>query len=114
MAGQAKVWSQRFLAQDNDIEKSEIVKVVVIPVKENMKGAALKIAQSLRDAGIFTDFEVMGRKMGKALEDADKRNMDFAVIVGEREIQNGMITLKNLRKREQSQIKIQQLIQKFK
>src|SRR5665811_78019 len=48
-------------------------KVVVLPITEAMKSEALKIAQQLRANGVTVEFEVMGRKMAKALEDADKR-----------------------------------------
>ena len=37
-----------------------------------------------------------GRKMAKALEDADKRKVDYAVIVGERELKEGAVMLKDL------------------
>ena len=41
----------------------------------------------------------MGRKMAKALEDADKRKVDYAVIVGER-MKEGGVMLRNLAKRD--------------
>ncbi len=50
----------------------------------------------------------MGRKMGKALEDADKRKVDYAVIVGERELKEGAVTLKNLAKREQTVVPLKE------
>jgi histidyl-tRNA synthetase len=77
-------------------------KVAVVPVNDAMKGEALKISQMLRDAGISVELEVMGRKMNKALEDADRRKMDYAVIVGERELKQGAVVLRNLAKREQT------------
>ncbi len=61
-------------------------RVVVMAIKEEQKGDAIQIAQALRDAGVPAEFEVMGRKMAKALEDADKRKVDYAIIVGEREL----------------------------
>jgi histidyl-tRNA synthetase len=45
------------------------------------------------------EFEVMGRKMVKALEDADKRKVDYAVIVGERELKEGKVVVKDLANR---------------
>jgi histidyl-tRNA synthetase len=51
----------------------------------------------------------MGRKMNKALEDADRRKVDFAVIVGERELQQGAVVLRNLAKREQAVVEISKL-----
>jgi histidyl-tRNA synthetase len=89
-------------------------RVAVTPITEALKPQALKIAQQLRDAGIAVEFEVMGRKMAKALEDADKRRVDFAVIVGERELKEGAVVLRNLAEREQNVVPLQQLADKIK
>jgi histidyl-tRNA synthetase len=51
--------------------------------------------------------------MGKALEDADKRKVDYAVIVGERELKEGAVMLRNLAKREQTIVPIKELMKKF-
>ncbi|MCW3999614.1 MAG: histidine--tRNA ligase [Candidatus Bathyarchaeota archaeon] len=88
--------------------------VAVVTINENLKAAALKIAQQLRAEGIPVDFEVMGRRMGKALEDADKRGVDFAVIVGERELGEGAVVLKDLAGRTQSTVSIDSLVRQIK
>ena len=85
-----------------------------LPITEALKSEALKIAQQLRAAGVTVEFEVMGRKMAKALEDADKRKVDFAVIVGERELKEGAVVLKDLANREQSTVAIEELVEKIK
>jgi len=89
-------------------------KVVVLPITEAMKSEALKIAQQLRANGVTVEFEVMGRKMAKALEDADKRKADFAVIVGEIELKEGAVVLKDLACRQQSIVSIDKLLEKIK
>ena len=89
-------------------------KVTIIPITEALKSEALKIAQNLRSEGIAVEFEIMGRKMGKALEDADKRKMDFAVIIGERELKDSSVMLKDLANRQQSVVPIVKLIEKIK
>jgi histidyl-tRNA synthetase len=89
-------------------------RVVVIPITEAVKVEALKIAQMLRAAMVTVEFEVMGRKMAKALEDANKRKVDYAVIVGERELKEKSVVLKNFAKFEQSIVPIEQLIEKIK
>ena len=89
-------------------------KVVVIPITESVKIDALKFAQTLRNQGVCVDFEFMGRKMGKALEDADKRSFDYAIIIGERELKYDTVVLKNLKKREQATVSIADLFEKIK
>jgi histidyl-tRNA synthetase len=84
-------------------------RVAVVPVSEALKGEALRVSQMLRDAGISAELEVMGRKMNKALEDADRRKVDYAVIVGERELKQGAVVVKDLAKREQAIVEISKL-----
>jgi histidyl-tRNA synthetase len=84
-------------------------RLVVVSVNELMKVEALRIAEKLRAAGLRVEFEVMGRKMSKALEDADKRHVDYAVIVGERELKEGKVVVKNLHEREQKTIDLEKL-----
>jgi histidyl-tRNA synthetase len=89
-------------------------RAVVIPITDSVKTEALKITQTLRDEGVSAEFEVMGRKMGKALEDADKRKIDYAIIVGERELKENTVVLKDLKKREQTTVPIASLLEKIK
>jgi len=89
-------------------------RVAVTAIADTLKLEALKIALQLRSEGISVEFEVMGRKMAKALEDADKRKNDFAVIVGERELKEGQVVLKDLARHQQSTVAIKDLAQKIK
>ncbi len=89
-------------------------RVLVLAINDALKIDASKIAQMLRDEGVIVEFEIMGRKMGKALEDADKRNADYAVIVGERELKEGAVVLRNLAKREQAIVPLKELAEKIK
>jgi histidyl-tRNA synthetase len=86
---------------------------VVIPVKQELKAEALKISQMLREAGVSVEFEVMGRKMAKALEDADRRKVDYAVIVGERELKEGAVVVRDLAKHKQTTVEIKKLAEKI-
>jgi histidyl-tRNA synthetase len=100
--------------QKTELKTSKRKRVLVVPIKEEQKGEALKIAQALREEGVPTEFEVMGRKMAKALEDADKRKIDYAIIVGERELKEDKVVVKDLEKRAQVEVKIAELAEKFK
>jgi len=91
------------------LEEAGEKRVVVISVGEETKAEALRISCMLRNSNITVEFEVMGRKMAKALEDADRRKMDCAVIVGKRELEQGAVVLKDLKKREQTTVGIAEL-----
>jgi histidyl-tRNA synthetase len=98
--------------QKTALIKQKTRKVTVIPIKEAQKCEASKIAQLLRNEGVSAELEIMGRKMAKALEDADKRQADYAVIVGERELKEGKVVVKDLAKRSQEEIEITKLAEK--
>jgi histidyl-tRNA synthetase len=96
------------------IVEGEEKAVMIIPVEERLRGEALRISQMLRAADIPVEVEVMGRKISKALEDADRRKMDYAIIVGEKELKEGAVVLRNLGKREQKTVKIEKLVGELK
>ena len=83
--------------------------VMIIPIQEELRTEALRIAQTLRSQNVRVEVEVMGRKMGKALEDADRRGIDYAVIVGERELKEDAVVFKKLKERQQTTVKIADL-----
>ena len=91
------------------LRTEEKKRVMVIPIKEALKGEALTISRTLRDDGIPVEVEVMGRKVTKALEDADRRKIDYAVIVGERELKEGAVVIRNLKRREQKTVEIERI-----
>ncbi len=88
--------------------------VFVLPIKEEQRADALKISKLLRDSGIMVEDEVMGRKMTKALEDADRRKMDYAIIVGERELKEESVVIRDLKKRQQRTVKIAKVLDELK
>jgi histidyl-tRNA synthetase len=91
------------------LEEVKAKRFVVVPVGNDTRAAALQVSSMLRSAGMVVEFEVMGRRMGRALEDADRRGMDYAVIVGVKELEEGMVVLRDMKKREQTSVKIGKL-----
>ena len=96
------------------LKAGEENRVMVIPIKSELKGEALKISRMLRDADIPVEVEVMGRKVTKALEDADRRKIKYAIIIGERELEEGAVVIRNLTRREQNTVKIEKIIETIK
>jgi histidyl-tRNA synthetase len=88
--------------------------VMVVPTKRELSGQALRVAQLLRMAAIPAELEVMGRKMTKALEVADRKKTAFAVIVGEKELGEGAVVIRNLPKREQRIVSVEEMAEYLK
>jgi histidyl-tRNA synthetase len=56
----------------------------------------------------------MRRRVSKALEDADRRGISHVVIVGERELKDGAVVLRDMQKKEQAKVKIGELAKTLK
>ena len=69
---------------------------------------ALKLAKTLRDRCLKVDYDVQNRKFNKQLEKASKIALK-AIILGEDEIAQGFLTIKDLETGEQKQAKVEDL-----
>jgi len=64
---------------------------------------------TLRNVNIPTEVEVMRRTVSKALSDANRRNVTHAVILGAEEIKAGKVVLREMKKRVQTTVRIENL-----
>jgi histidyl-tRNA synthetase len=83
--------------------------VVVISVKEESMGKALELSDALRKSGLAVEVAVMGRSVSRALADADRRGVAYAVIVGPKELEEKKVVLKDMNKGEQQTVRISDL-----
>lgn len=84
------------------LEKIEPKKLQAYVVS-NLPIEAFKLVEELRSHNISTEFDFTNKKFGKQLEKASK-NADFAVILGEDELKNNTVSVKNLKSSEQKTI----------
>jgi histidyl-tRNA synthetase len=64
---------------------------------------ALIVAKALRNEGIRTEMDLMERGLGAQLAHASK-TANFAIVIGQREVESGQVTLKNLLTAEQKTV----------
>ncbi len=83
--------------------------VVVISVKEESMGKALELSDVLRKSGLSVEVAVMGRSVSRALADANRRGVAYAVIVGPKELKEKKVALKDMNKGEQTTVPISNL-----
>jgi histidyl-tRNA synthetase len=96
--------------QNINLTQKKENRILVVPIKPEMKTQAFEIASKLRRQGIVAEIEVMGRELSKALADADRRGFTHAVIAAPKEAEEDKVILRNLKKHEQKTIKTDELV----
>lgn len=89
------------------------VQVLFVNFGEKESLHALKYIKQLRERGINTELYPDAIKMKKQLTYAHKKEIGYIVMIGEEEIQDKTLTLKNMRDGSQKKITIEELIEEF-
>ncbi|MDD1669001.1 MAG: histidine--tRNA ligase [Methanomicrobiales archaeon] len=82
---------------------------VAICCTEEGRIRAFEVAKAFRDQGICAEIDLLDRNLGAQMAHAAK-SADFAVILGKREVESGMVTLKDLRSGEQRTISLAEAV----
>ena len=69
--------------------------LLIIPLDKNLE--SLKLANILREEGIKVLIEMNKRKVKKALESASKNNIPYVIVLGESELQQNSIEIKDMK-----------------
>lgn len=81
---------------------------------ENTSETALKIAESLRDNDIKVYIDYSEKGMKSHMKKADKLSVRYCIILGEDELNKGIVLLKDFSTREQKEIKIEEIVNQIK
>ena len=91
------------------VSRESIAKVLVVSASSDIT-PCLPVATAFRTAGINTELYLNDKKMKAKFKYADKLNIPFVVAIGEDEIANNTVSLKNMRTGEQCQISVEEAI----
>ena len=83
--------------------KTCITKVLVISLNDNID-SGISFANTLRDKGIITEIYLEDSKIVKKLGYANKLGIPFAILIGDEEVQNKTVTIKNMITGEQTTV----------
>lgn len=90
---------------------SENSKALFINFGEQEALYAMRAISKLRKVGIKAELYPDATKMGKQMGYADKRNIPFAILAGEMEMDADTFTLKNMKSGEQQELNLDGLLQ---
>ena len=99
------------LKDREEFAEKALTDIYVIPMGTEIE--CLKIAQILRKAGYKTEVEMKHGKIRKALDYANIENIPYVFILGEDELKEKNITVRNMQTKEQVQISIDNIVEEF-
>ncbi len=94
-------------------KQTSIAKVLVISMVEDMS-KSLETATKLRANGINAEVYLEDKKIKAKFKYADRLKIPYVIVVGEDEIANNVVTLKNMQTGEQETLTIEEAIKKIK
>ena len=100
------------LKDREEFVENALTDIYIIPMGTEIE--CLKIAQILRDAGYKVEVEMRNRKMKKALDYANSENIPYVCILGEDELTNNCITVRDMNLKSQTQISLENIVEEFK
>lgn len=97
---------------ETSVEDSSISVFIAATDDAAFEYAFERVQKPLRDAGIASEIDYQRRSLKAALRQADKRQVSWVAIVGEDEVKEGSVTLKNMKSGEQGKFKLQEIVEK--
>ena len=94
-------------------EMSDAVDVFVVALGEAAQTAAFQLLMELRAAGLSAAMDFAGRSMKAQMKQANKANARFVAILGEDEVREGAVTLRDMQSSEQEKVTREEIINKL-
>ena len=107
--GLTRLFSQLRSAEIIKPESSSVVKALIAPMGIDLK-FPLEIADKLRNAGISAEVYYQDKAFKHKMKYANKAGIPYVVIIGEDELKNGEVTVKNMLTGEQQTVKAEEII----
>lgn len=91
------------------INPQDTVDVFIVSMGET-KTFAFSLLERLRRTGIKAEKDFFDRKVKAQFKQADKLQANFTVIVGEEELEHGVVSIKNMKTQVQEEVSIENII----
>jgi len=95
-------------------DSTATTRVLFVNFGEKEEAFCLPVLKTLRNAGINSEIYPEAAKMKKQMTYADKKSIPYVALVGENEINNNVVSLKNMLTGEQESVAISSLVDKLK
>lgn len=83
-------------AQNIEIEKPDVCEIYFASLGDDANKKAFELASVLRTAGIFCEFDIVGRGLRPQMKYADKIDAKYSIVIGDDELQKNKAEIKNM------------------
>ena len=94
-------------------DNTTTTQILFVNFGEKEEKYCLPLLKQLRTAGINTEIYPEAAKMKKQMGYADKKGIPYVALVGETEMQEGILSLKDMTSGEQTNLRIEEVIAKL-
>lgn len=95
-------------------ELTQGIDLLFVNFGEKEQLACMQFAHKLRKAGVSCDIYPKSAKLQKQMKYANDNNVRFVALIGERELENNMLCIKDMQSGEQTDYTVEELIKQFK
>lgn len=96
-----------------DLPVVEGLDCYIIPMSENEKEYSMDILNDLRLNGFIADIDYNNRNLKNNFKAADRLNSKFVILIGESEVENDILTIKDNNTKEEFKVKLEDVIDFF-
>ncbi len=100
-------------AQGIELPAENRCNIYLAPAGEAAALKAAEIATHLREEGIFALFDVSGRGIKAQMKYANKIGAEYVVVIGDNELESGVVKLKNMESGEEVDVNLETLSDDF-
>ncbi len=92
--------------------RKTVSEIYIIPIKTQKE--SIKIAQQLRENNIKTEIDLNEKGISKNLDYANKLEIPYVLFIGQQELSNNKLTLRNMNTGEEFKLPVEKVIEKLK
>ncbi len=90
------------------------IQVSILPVSEKFNDYAEKIRQEIFAADVRVEINNRGETLGKRISEAEKQKIPYMIVVGEKEMKENSVNIRQREKKEQQTMPLNEFIKKIK
>lgn len=96
-----------------EIPEPEGVSVFIAIIGDRAKDYGLKLLRDLRSKGVKAEIDTLGRNIKGQFKYSDRLNSKYTVVIGDNELDEGIVQVKDMAKSQQKAVKLEDLVEEL-